>query len=92
MPVNIQGTDIEMVISYKYLGVHLKNKLGWTDNTPALYKKGQSRKLRSFGVQGAFQETFYDTVVASAIFYGVITWGSSIWGCRWQTGGSWTNS
>ena len=24
---NILGTDIEMVISYKYLGVHLNNKL-----------------------------------------------------------------
>ncbi|KAI4884870.1 hypothetical protein NFI96_029910, partial [Prochilodus magdalenae] len=78
-PVNIQGTDIEIVRSYKYLGVHLNNKLDWTDNTPALYKKGQSRlhllrRLRSFGVQGAF----YEAVVASAIFYGVVCWGSSI--------------
>ena len=42
----------------KWLGVPLNNKLDWTDNTTALYKKGQSRlyllrKLRSFGVQGA---------------------------------------
>ncbi len=83
MPVNIQGTDIEMVTSYKYLGVRLNNRLDWTDNTTALYKKGQSRlyllrKLRSFGVQGALLKTFYDTVVASAIFYGVISWSSSI--------------
>ena len=81
--VNILGTDIEMVTSYKYLGVHLNNKLDWTDHTAATYKKGQSRlyllrKLRSFGVQGALLTSFYDSVVASAIFYGVVCWSSSI--------------
>ncbi|TWW81700.1 hypothetical protein D4764_01G0015150 [Takifugu flavidus] len=54
-PVNIQGLDIEIVEEYKYLGVHLNNKLDWTHNIDALYKKGQSclhllRRLRSFGV------------------------------------------
>ena len=73
-PVNIQGTDIDIVRSYKYLGVHLNNKLDWTDHTQATYKKGQSspyllRSLRSFGVQGALLRTFFDSVVASAIFF-----------------------
>ncbi|KAF7695156.1 hypothetical protein HF521_006879 [Silurus meridionalis] len=62
---------------------HLNNKLEWTDNTEAIYKKGQSRlfllrRLRSFGVQGELLKTFFDSVVASAIFYGVVCWGSSI--------------
>ncbi|KAF7711488.1 hypothetical protein HF521_000499, partial [Silurus meridionalis] len=75
--------DIVRVDSYKYLGVHLNNKLDWTDNTEAIYKKGQSRlfllrRLRSFGVQGELLKTFFDSVVASAIFYGVVCWGSSI--------------
>ena len=39
--LNIQGLDIERVRTYKYLGVHLNNKLDWTDNTDSLYKKGQ---------------------------------------------------
>ena len=65
--------------SYKFLGVHLNNKLDWTDNTHALYKKGQSRlhllrRLRSFGVCRALLRTFYDSVVASAIFYAVVCW------------------
>lgn len=82
-PVNIQGMDIERLDSYKYLGVHLNNKLDWTHNTMALYKRGQSRlyllrRLRSFGVQGALLRTFFDTVVASAIFSGVVCWSSSI--------------
>ncbi|KAK0154710.1 RNA-directed DNA polymerase from mobile element jockey [Merluccius polli] len=78
-PVNIQGLDIEVVESYKFLGVHLNNKLNWTDNTHALYKKGQSRlhllrRLRSFGVCKALLRTFYDSVMASAIFYAVVCW------------------
>ena len=41
-PVNIQGLDIEIMEEYKYLGVHINNKLDWTHNTDVLYKKGQS--------------------------------------------------
>ena len=64
-PVNIQGTDIEIVESYKYLGVHLNNKLDWSDNSNALYKKGHSRlfllrRLRSFVVEGALLKSFFD--------------------------------
>lgn len=36
IPVNIQGMDIDMVTSYQNLGVHLKNKLDWTENTSEL--------------------------------------------------------
>ena len=79
-PVNIQGLDIEIVEEYKNLGVHINNKLDWTHNTDVLYKKGQSRlhllrRLRSFGVCRSLLKTFYDSVVASAIFYVVVCWG-----------------
>ncbi|KAI3372609.1 hypothetical protein L3Q82_023086 [Scortum barcoo] len=82
-PVSIQGTDIDTVKSYKYLGVHLNDSLDWSDNTNVLVKKGNSRlfllrRLRSFGVQGPLLRTFYDSVVASAIFYGIVCWASSI--------------
>ncbi|KAI3358164.1 hypothetical protein L3Q82_003164 [Scortum barcoo] len=75
--------DIDTVKSYKYLGVHLNDSLDWSDNTNALVKKGNSRlfllrRLRSFGVQGPLLRTFYDSVVASAIFYGIVCWASSI--------------
>ncbi|TWW61112.1 hypothetical protein D4764_05G0012020 [Takifugu flavidus] len=81
---SLAGLDIEIVEEYKYLGVHLNNKLDWTHNTDALYKKGQSRlhllrRLRSFGVCRSLLRTFYDSVVASVIFYAVVCWscGSS---------------
>ena len=58
-PVNIQGGDIEVISVYKYLGVHLNNKLDWSHNTDGLYKKGQSRlhKIEVFwGVQAAVKD------------------------------------
>lgn len=32
-PVCIGGTDVEIVTSYKYLGVQLDHKLEWSANT-----------------------------------------------------------
>ncbi|XP_072006908.1 leucine-rich repeat-containing protein 2 isoform X1 [Engystomops pustulosus] len=82
-PVVIHGTDIEAVKSYKYLGVLLNNKLEWAENINALHRRGQSRlhllrRLRAFGVRGALLKTFFNSVVAPAIFFGIVCWGSSI--------------
>lgn len=41
-PVRINGACVEMVQTYKYLGVQLDDRLDWTANTEALCKKGQS--------------------------------------------------
>uniref|UniRef100_A0A8C4TB68 Reverse transcriptase domain-containing protein n=1 Tax=Erpetoichthys calabaricus TaxID=27687 RepID=A0A8C4TB68_ERPCA len=69
--------------TYKYLGVQLDDKLDWTANTDALCKKGQSwlyflRRLASFNICNKMLQMFYQTVVASAIFYAVVCWGGSI--------------
>ncbi|KAI3365289.1 hypothetical protein L3Q82_010384 [Scortum barcoo] len=81
--VVIRGTEADIVDSYKYLGVHLDNKLDWTTNTDAIYKKGQSRlfflrRLRSFNVYRTMLQIFYNSVVSSVIFYAVVCWGSSL--------------
>lgn len=78
-PVNIQGENIEVVESFKYLGVHINNKLDWSHNTQALYKKSLSRlhllrRLRSFGVSRPLLKTFYHSIVASALFYATVCW------------------
>lgn len=82
-PVNIHGQDIECVHTYKYLGVHLDNKLDWNINTECLYKKSQSRlfflrRLQSFNVCNQMLTMFYNSVVASVLFYGVVCWGNNI--------------
>ncbi|KAI4894740.1 hypothetical protein NFI96_006104 [Prochilodus magdalenae] len=42
-PISIKGVSVDTVEDYKYLGVHIDNKLDWAKNTDALYKKDQSR-------------------------------------------------
>lgn len=82
LPVSIEGVNVEVVGTYKYLGVILDNKLDWSANTDAIYKKGQSRlyflrRLRSFNVCSKLLEMFYQSVVASVLFYAVVCWGGS---------------
>lgn len=83
VPVTIEGEMVETVPTYKYLGVHLDNKLDWSINSEALYKKGQSRlyflrRLKSFNVCNRLLVMFYQAVMASVLFYAVSCWGGSI--------------
>lgn len=41
-PVYIEGVDVEVVRTYKYLGLQLDDKLDWTANMDSLCRKGQS--------------------------------------------------
>ncbi|KAK3570529.1 hypothetical protein QTP86_022076, partial [Hemibagrus guttatus] len=80
-PISIMGDEVDIVDNYKYLGIHIDNKLEWTKNTDALYKKGQSRlyfrnKLRSLNVCRTMLQVFCHLVVASIIFYAVVCWGN----------------
>ena len=82
-PINIQGKDIAVVQTYKFLGVHLDDKLNWSANAGALYKKGQSRlfflrKLRSFDVCKEMLLMFYQSVMASVLFYAAVCWGGNM--------------
>lgn len=52
-------------------------------NTEAVYKKGMSRlyflrKLRYFNMCSKMLEILYQSVVASALYFAVVCWGSSI--------------
>ena len=39
-PVSIRGVSVDIVEDYKYLGVHIDNKLDWAKKTETLYRKG----------------------------------------------------
>lgn len=82
-PVTISGEEIEVVSSYKYLGLEVDEKLDWSVNSDYVYKKMQSRlyflrRLASFKICGRVLQLFYQSVVASALFYGVVCWGGNI--------------
>ncbi|KAI3368513.1 hypothetical protein L3Q82_025518, partial [Scortum barcoo] len=61
-PVIIKGDCVEVVHTYKYLGVQLDDKLDWTANTDALCRKGQSRLVlpQKAGVLQHLQEAAAD--------------------------------
>lgn len=80
---SIEGSDVEVVRTYRYLGLQLDNKLDWSFNTETLYKKAQSRlyflrRLGSFKICQKLLLMFYQSVVASVLFYAVVCWGGSI--------------
>ncbi|TWW56005.1 hypothetical protein D4764_09G0010550 [Takifugu flavidus] len=83
-PVCISGKDVEIVSSYRFLGVQLDNKLEWSTNTDAVYKKAMSRlyflrRLRSFSVCSRMLYMFYQSVsLASTIFFAAVCWGAGI--------------
>ena len=79
----MQGVPVDTVEEYKYLGVYFINKLDWTRNTETVYKKGHSglfflRRLRSFNICWMMLRMFYESVVASAIFFAVTCWSSGL--------------
>ena len=39
--INREG--VEIVDTYKFLGVHINNKLDWSNNSEGLYRKGETR-------------------------------------------------
>ncbi|KAK0147391.1 hypothetical protein N1851_013140 [Merluccius polli] len=78
-PLRIRGEVVEEVEDYKYLGVVIDNRLDWKSNTEAVYKKGMSRLFpEDAEIFQRMLEIFYQSVVASAIFFAAVCWCSSI--------------
>lgn len=71
-PLIIHVVDIEVVQTYKYLGVHLGNKLDWSMNMDALYQKRRrlffQSRLWSFDVCSEILNMIFQSVVASTLF------------------------
>uniref|UniRef100_A0A8C8DHE5 Reverse transcriptase domain-containing protein n=1 Tax=Oryzias sinensis TaxID=183150 RepID=A0A8C8DHE5_9TELE len=82
-PLSILGRNVAEAEEYKHLGVTIDNRLSWKSNSTAVYKKASSRlyflrRLRSFNVCSKMLEIFYQSVVASTLFFSVVCWGGSI--------------
>ena len=63
-------------------GLQLDHKLDWSASTDHFCKKVQSRlyflrRLEPFNVCRRMLQTFYQSVVFSVLFYGVVCWGGS---------------
>jgi len=62
-PVSIRGTEVDIVEEYKYLDVHIDNKMDWTKNRGSVQERSESPVF---------------SVVASVIFDAVVCWGSRV--------------
>ena len=82
-PLDIDGTHVDIVHSYKYLGTIIDDKLSWLENTDNIYSKCQQRLyflrvLKSFGVNNTILNLFYSSVIQSVFSFNIVVWWSSM--------------
>ena len=81
-PIQMKGENIEIIDTYKYLGVTIDSKLNWSHHIDKVFKKSQSRlfflrKLRSFNVCNRMLCMFYDTIICSVLSFALVCWGGN---------------
>lgn len=81
--VNLKGSSVERVTSYKYLGIMIDDKLNWHMHIDSMVKKLNSRmycfrKLKFFHVNSHILGLFYDSVVKSIWGYCLLCWGGNV--------------
>uniref|UniRef100_A0AAR2JX07 Reverse transcriptase domain-containing protein n=1 Tax=Pygocentrus nattereri TaxID=42514 RepID=A0AAR2JX07_PYGNA len=82
LPLHIGGSEVEVVDSYRYLGVHLSSNLTWSNNTSTLLRKAHQwlyflRRLRRAGLGRAVLTSFYRCVVESVVCSSINVWHGS---------------
>ncbi|KAI4879285.1 hypothetical protein NFI96_006046 [Prochilodus magdalenae] len=82
LPLHVGGSAVEVVSSYRYLGVHLSNNLTWSNNTSSLVRKAHQqlyflRGLRRAGLGSPVLTSFYRCVVESVLCSSISAWHGS---------------
>ncbi len=75
----INGNDVEIVETCKYLGTMFDSKLKFDTNTESIVKRGQQRihllrKLNSFNVSKSILCSFYHSFIESLLTFSFICW------------------
>jgi hypothetical protein len=76
-PILIDGAVVEQVESFKFLGIHITNKLEWSKHTKTAMKRERQnlsplRRLKRFGMGPQILKRFYSGNIES-ILTGCIT-------------------
>jgi hypothetical protein len=63
-PINIDRALVERAESFKFLGVHMTNKLSWSKHTKTIMKRARQhlfplRRLKRFGMGPQILKKFY---------------------------------
>ena len=80
--ITIKNCAVQQVTSYKYLGVVIDEKLGWTEHIDLICKKLNTRlyclrKMNKFSVSKEILTIFYTSVITSVWKYCLICWGGN---------------
>ncbi|XP_078281293.1 uncharacterized protein LOC144607980 [Rhinoraja longicauda] len=71
-PIHINGTDVERVSSFRFLGVNISDDLSWTHNTSTLIKKAHQRlfflrRLKKVHLSPQILVNFYRCTIESIL-------------------------
>ncbi|KAM9503061.1 uncharacterized protein ACWYII_000518 [Salvelinus alpinus] len=78
-PIHIDGSVVEKVESFKFLGVHITDKLNWSTHTDSVVKKAQQRlfnlrRLKKFGLSPKALTNFYRCTIESILSGCITAW------------------
>ena len=78
-PILIDGAVVEQVESFKFLGVHITNKLTWSKHTKTVVKRAQQnlfplRRLKRFGMGPQILKKFYSCTIESILTGCITAW------------------
>ncbi|KAK3525032.1 hypothetical protein QTP86_013473 [Hemibagrus guttatus] len=78
-PLNINGSDVEIIKSIKFLCVHLAEDFTWSLNTSSITKKAQQhlyflRRLRKAHLPPLILTTFYRGTIESVLSSCITAW------------------
>jgi len=78
-PISLDGTPVEIVSSFCFLGLQIFDDLAWTHNTGAMLKKARQhlyplRCLRKCGIRTRWLMNFYRGTIESIMSGGVTVW------------------
>ncbi|KAK0151150.1 hypothetical protein N1851_007724 [Merluccius polli] len=78
-PLHINGSEVERVTNFKFLGVHISENLSWSLNTTALIKKAHQRlfflrRLKKAQLSPQILVNFYRSTIESILTNCVTVW------------------
>ena len=78
-PILIDRAVVEQVESFKFLGIHIPNKLTWTKHTKTVVKRARQnlfplRRLKRFGKGPQILKRFYSCTIESILMDCITAW------------------
>ena len=77
--LNIDGTVVEWVESFKFLGVHITNDLAWSKHTKTVVRRAQHnlfplRRMNRFGMGPQILKRVYSCTIESILTGCITAW------------------